>query len=69
MEPVLDGAGGSTPSSPRVFLEVFAKVFLEVLESNPGVMLGRDLFVAAQVTRKGGSALHPHHPRLGQVRR
>jgi hypothetical protein len=41
VEPVLDGAGGQH--------SVFAMVFLEVLESNTGVMLGRDLFRLLQL--------------------
>jgi hypothetical protein len=41
VEPVLDGAGGQH--------SVFAMVFLEVLESNTGVMLGRDLFRQLQL--------------------
>ena len=41
VEPVLDGAGGQH--------SVFAMVFLEVLENNTGVMLGRDLFRQLQL--------------------
>jgi uncharacterized caspase-like protein len=41
LEPVLDGAGGQH--------SVFAAIFLEVLESNTDVMLGRDLFRQLQL--------------------
>jgi Caspase domain len=41
VEPVLDGTGG--PHS------VFAQVFLELLENNPGVMRGSDLFRQLQL--------------------
>ena len=41
LEPVLDGVGGQH--------SVFAKVFMEVLQANGGVMLGRDLFRQLQL--------------------